>query len=103
MKIKDELDSLDAQIDNILDSVDRTTEDYMYAVEEIAALRREVLDLRVNRIGLLRMIARLQRDIKKHEAVHGGIFELRNNPDDPIKLKSSVDGSIVGTLSKMPK
>lgn len=64
MKIKDELDSLDAQIDNILDSVDRTTEDYMYAVEEIAALRREVLDLRVNRIGLLRMIARLQRENK---------------------------------------
>lgn len=64
MKIKDELDSLDAQIDNILDSVDRTTEDYMYAVEEIAALRREVLDLRVNRIGLLRTIACLQRENK---------------------------------------
>ena len=65
MKIKDELDSLDAQIDNILDSVDRTTEDYMYAVEEIAALRREVLDLRVNRISLLRIIAQLQRENKK--------------------------------------
>lgn len=64
MKIKDELESLDAQIDNILDSVDRTTEDYMYAVEEIAALRREVLDLRVNRIGLLRTIACLQRENK---------------------------------------
>lgn len=64
MKIKDELDSLDAQIDNILDSVDRTTEDYMYAVEEIATLRREVLDLRVNRISLLRTIARLQRENK---------------------------------------
>lgn len=64
MKIKDELDSLDAQIENILDSVDRTTEDYMYAVEEIAALRREVLDLRVNRIGLLRTIAHLQRENK---------------------------------------
>lgn len=102
MKIKDELDSLDAQIDGILDSVDRTTEDYMYAVEEIAALRREVLDLRVNRISLLRMIARLQRENKKHEAVHGDIF-LRNNPDDPIKLKSSVDGSTVATLARMPK
>ena len=56
MKIKDELESLDAQIDNILDSVDRTTEDYMYAVEEIAALRREVLDLRVNRIGYLELL-----------------------------------------------
>lgn len=64
MKIKDELDSLDAQIENILDSVDRTTEDYMYAVEEIAALRREVLDLRVNRISLLRTIAHLQRENK---------------------------------------
>ena len=64
MKIKDELDSLEAQIDNILDSVDRTTEDYMYAVEEIATLRREVLDLRVNRISLLRTIARLQRENK---------------------------------------
>ena len=64
MKIKDELESLDAQIDNILDSVDRTTEDYMYAVEEIAALRREVLDLRVNRIGLLRTIAHLKRENK---------------------------------------
>ena len=36
----------------------------MYAVEEISALRREVLDLRVNRIGLLRTIARLQRENK---------------------------------------
>ena len=80
MKIKDELDSLDAQIDNILDSVDRTTEDYMYAVEEIAALRREVLDLRVNRIGLLRTIARLQREIK-----------------------SSIDSSTVATIARMPK
>ena len=80
MKIKDELDSLDAQIDNILDSVDRTTEDYMYAVEEIAALRREVLDLRVNRIGLLRTIARLQREIK-----------------------SSIDSSTIATIARMPK
>ena len=85
MKIKDELDSLDAQIDNILDSVDRTTEDYMYAVEEIAALRREVLDLRVNRIGLLRMIARLQRENKK----------LNESDNNTVKLNTFNAADIV--------
>lgn len=93
MRIKDELDSLDAQIDGILDSVDRTTEDYMYAVEEIAALRREALDLRINRIGLLRTIARLQREVKK-------LTELDNKSTN---FKSPSDDAFVYSLGRTPK